>query len=412
MKDETLKVAVCGHIDHGKSTLIGRLLLDTKSLPRNKLKELDIIAKAFGEEAQLAHLSDQLKEERERRITIETTQIFFKTSRRSYCLIDTPGHLEFIRNMLTGTSQADAAVLVVDIHEGVQDQTRRHAYLLKFLSLCHIIVVVNKMDLAQYSKAEFKKIEEQILALFSELQMKPPPIIPAGAKRGENISRPSKFMSWHRGPYLLKALDGLTLADQSAKPAFRLPVQDIYKVHGEEIIVGKIVCGRIREGQKILVLPQGRPAVIKTINLFGKKKKSAAVDQNIGLTLTAPVPIERGNVFCEAEASPHLPQNFRGNIFWLHSSELAEGQTVELRCATQVLRCTVAKIMEAVDPAHLTLVEKNASVLKQNQAGLIEFTLLTAAVLEKHSDIPELGRYTIETDAGLFGAGTVLSLTT
>lgn len=409
--NDQLKIAVCGHIDHGKSTLIGRLLLDTGSLPDDKIKDLKRIAKDFDEETQLAYLTDQLKEERERNITIETTQIFLKTKKRPYCLIDTPGHLEFIKNMLSGASQAEAAMLVVDISEGIQDQTRRHAYLLHFLSLKNIIIVVNKMDLVQYSQQKFLDIEKQLQDLFNGLKIKPQQVIPLSAKLGENISRRSKHMNWYHGPCLTEALDANPLNSDKRKLSqdLRLPVQDIYTIDGEKITVGRIAAGTLREGQEVTLLPNGIKNKIKAVKGFNKTSRSASVDENVGLTFTTDIPgLQRGDVICASENAPQNSKRFLGNLIWLNSTALSKGQQLELHCATQTLSCSVTQILERVDPKTLTILETDAQLINENQAGIVEFELLKPVLIEKHSAVPELGRYSIENDQGLLGAGTVL----
>lgn len=411
-KFDQLKIAICGHVDHGKSTLIGRLLLDTQSLPKDKLKELHIIGKTFGHATQLAHLSDHLKEERDRNITIETTQVFFKTRKRPYCLIDTPGHLEFIRNMLTGASQAEAALLLVDINEGLAQQTYRHAYLLKLLALPNIILLVNKMDLVNYSQTSFEKIKNDLLALLSELKINSSNIIPICALQGDNISCSSKKMTWYHGPHVLGALDTISNLDNTlTKKDLRLPVQDIYTINGNNIIVGRLAAGNIRQGQEIAVLPEGQITNVKTIEVFENKNAFATAGENIGLTLTTDISISRGNILCSPQTAPNKTISFQGNIFWLSSQELILGQTITLHCSTQKFCCTVTNIIEVIDPTNLSIIKKNVQSLKQNQAAIIEFLLTTPAVLEKHEHIPELGRYTIENDHELCGAGIVLSTT-
>lgn len=408
---EQLKIAVCGHIDHGKSTLIGRLLLDTSSLPDEKTNELKKIAKEFGEETQLAYLSDQLKEERERNITIETTQIFLKTHKRPYCLIDTPGHLEFIKNMLTGASQADAALVLVDIEEGIADQTRRHAYLLKFLALPNIIVLVNKMDLVNYAEKKFRQIENELRSLFNELDLKPLHIIPISAKQGENIKKTSRRMSWFHGPHVINAIDNIpNTFEGTLKQSLRLPVQDVYQHDHEDIIVGRISSGALSKKQKVFIYPQATFTTIKTIKVFGKGKQSAHAGECIGLTLTDNFPIRRGDILCADEFTPQTQRNFRSNIIWLSSTKLQQGQTLQIQCATQTFHCKVIQILEAIDPKDLNISKDNVLSITKNQAALIEFTMLSSAIVEKHTDIPELGRYTIEDNDGLLGAGTILAV--
>ncbi len=408
MKNESLNIVICGHIDHGKSTLIGRLLLDTNSLPDDRIKELQRISKEFGEETQIAYLSDQLKEEREKNITIETTQVFLKTKKRSYVLIDTPGHLEFIKNMLTGASHADAAMLLVDIKEGIKEQTRRHAYLLNLLALKNILVLINKMDLVQYSEDDFRNCEKEILELFKELGLKPRHIIPVCAKRGENICYSSQHMPWYRGPWLSKAMDDLNAAEEKQSSGFRFPVQDVYEINGEKILVGRIASGAVRNGQKLTIFPQNTTVTLKEIKTFGKKTTTARALTSIGMTLTMDIPIQRGDVLTEDNYAEPLANHFKGNIIWLSKKELLRGQSIQLRCATQSFQSTATKILEKIDPSTLSTIEKDSPRLNLNEAALVEFKILTPAFVENYSMVPELGRFTIESTDELLGAGIIL----
>ncbi len=206
MAKDTLYIAITGHVDHGKSTLIGRLLIDTGSLPKDKMDELNKIAKELGKDAELAYLTDQLKEEREENKTIDTTQTFIKTKNRDFVIIDTPGHTEFLKNMLTGASMASAAVLIVDAHEGIMEQTRRHAYLLSMIGIEDIIVVLNKMDVENFDQGRFKKLASDLSGIFGELNMEPAYMIPVSAREGINIMKRSKEMEWYKGPTLIEAL--------------------------------------------------------------------------------------------------------------------------------------------------------------------------------------------------------------
>ncbi|MCK4821573.1 GTP-binding protein [bacterium] len=243
MEKDILRIVIIGHVDHGKSTLIGRLLLDTNSLPKEKMVEIKKVSRDLGKEAELAFLTDQLKEERERSMTIDTTQIFFRTRKKNYCIIDTPGHVQFLKNMLTGASLAQAAVLIVDVKEGVMEQTRRHSYLIQMLGLDKAIVVFNKMDLINYQGRRFPKIKTELLELLESLNIEPIFLIPISAKEGLNISRKSSKMRWYKGPSLLSALDSLRLNTKTMQRPLRFPIQDIYEINGEKIIVGRVASG-------------------------------------------------------------------------------------------------------------------------------------------------------------------------
>ena len=248
-EDETLKIVFVGHVDHGKSTLIGRILHDTGSLPEGKIESIEKACAAEGMEFEYAFLLDALLEEQEQNITIDTTQIPFRTARRQYMIIDAPGHKEFLKNMITGASSADAAILVIAANEGVQEQSRRHAYLLSLLGIRQIVVVVNKMDLAGYDEKRFQEIEREYRAFLSELGLEARIFVPASAKHGENVARKSaKKMKWHRGPTVLEAFDQLEPPKAPTELPLRFCVQDVYRFDERRIIAGRIETGVLRVG--------------------------------------------------------------------------------------------------------------------------------------------------------------------
>lgn len=408
MKKPTLRIAITGHIDHGKSTLLGRLLVATRSLPADKLKELKKIGSEFDEETEIAYLADQLKEERDNRITIETTEFYLKTLRRDYILIDTPGHLEFIKNMLTGASHADSAILMIDAGKGIEEQTRRHAYLIKLLSIPQVLVIVNKMDMHDYRQDMFDKVRENIRTGFKSLGLEPFWILPVSAKKGENILKRSRHMPWFKGPSLLKAMEMLeSAADLSAQP-LRFPVQDVYTVGGETVAVGKVVSGILTQGQAISVLPSRAFAKVREIRMFEQQKRKAGPGEAVGVILDPPVPLQRGDVLCPQKEPAILPARFTGNIFWMDPQPLKKGEHVTLRCSTQEFSCHVIKIEKKMNPADLSIVEENADELHAHEAGLIQFSPDAPAVIARHEEIPELGRYVIERNEVLQGAGTIV----
>jgi small GTP-binding protein len=235
MRRTALNIVFTGHVDHGKSTLIGRLLINTNSLPESKVEEVRKVSEELGKEAELAYVTDYLKEEREQNITIDTTQIHFRTKSRDYVIIDAPGHVEFIKNMITGSSQAEAAVLIVDVSEGVLEQTRRHAYLLHLLGLDAVIAVINKMDIVGYSEERYVEVKDQLIDFLTGLPMNPLHVIPVSAREGDNISEETGMMPWYRGRCFLRALDSLKeeKVSYSSMP-LRFPVQDIYEVESGE----------------------------------------------------------------------------------------------------------------------------------------------------------------------------------
>ena len=407
MSRPLLKIAMVGHVDHGTSTLIGRLLLDTHSLPDGKMKEIKRLSRELGKEAELAYLTDQFREERENDMTIDTTQVFFKTRRAHYAIIDSPGHVEFIKNMLTGATQADAAILIVDVLEGLQEQTRRHAFLMDMLGIKKLIVVFNKMDLVRYEKTAFVEKKAALLKFFEGLSVQPLNIIPVSAKEGLNISRKSPQIRWYRGPTLLESLDALAPAVRSSRTRLSFPVQDVYEIQGQKVLVGQILSGRVSAGQRVTLLPSMQSAVIRSVEVFGKSPKKAAAGESIGLTLKGSLPVSRGEVIVENKCLPVPTNHFSGNVFWISDLPLRVDAPVILRCATQELRGRVTGIRNRMNSSTLEVLEANACQLKVNETGAVSFATEKPAIVEGAKPLNGLGRFVIEQDLRVQGAGII-----
>lgn len=390
-----MKIVIVGHVDHGKSTLIGRLLLDTNSLPKDKIIR------------DLAHITDQLKEERERNITIDTTQTFFKTQRRNYVIIDAPGHVEFLKNMITGATLAEAAVLLVDVNEGVMEETRRHAYIINLLGIDKLIVAFNKMDLVNYEKERFDSVKTELLNFFEDLGIKPSFMIPVSAKVGSNIFTKSSRLNWYKGPALLEALDLLKRDTKLEKRPLRLPVQDVYEIDNENIIVGKVLSGVIRENQEVLFIPSRKEARVRFIRAFREHKKLAQEEENIGIVLKKTLDIKRGEVIVQKEIPPEAPTRFKGNIFWMSDKPLRLNKKMTVRCATQETECIAEKIEERINSSTLETIEKNSNELKLNETGIVIFKTENPILVESFSYIRGLGKFVIEYKNNLQGAGII-----
>lgn len=396
-----------GHVDHGKSTLIGRLLLETNSLPKGKIAEIKRISKKLSKDTELAYLADQLKEEREKNISIDTTQLFFKTQKRNYCIIDAPGHVKFIRNMITGATLAEAAILVVDVREGIAEQTCRHAYLINMLGLNKIIVVLNKMDLVGYKLGRFNEVKKELLKFLENLKMKPSFIIPASAKEGVNVSKKTRRINCYKGPFLLKALDSFKVSTKTTKKPLRFPIQDVYKIENEKIIIGRITSGVIKQGQRVVLLPQFKNVTIKAIKVFGERKTAARQGESIGLTLKEPLSIKRGEVIVAQKNLPQPTDYFKGNIFWMSNEPLQLNKLLTFRCSTQETKCVVKKIEKRIDSSTLKIIEENADMLKLNETGVVSFKTEKPIVVERFSFINEIGKFVIEKECNLQGAGII-----
>src|SRR5229473_2738125 len=259
-----LKIVFVGHVDHGKSTLIGRILHDTGSLPEGKIEEIKKACAAEGMEFEFAFLLDALLEEQKQNVTIDTTEIPFRTARRRYAIIDAPGHKEFLKNMITGASRADAAVLVIAANEGVREQSRRHAYLLSLLGVKQIVVVVNKLDLVDFSERCFKEIESEYRKFLGELGLEARVFVPASAKNADNVASASKKMKWHRGPSVLEALDLLERQSADVDLPLRFCVQDVYRFDDRRIIAGRIETGKLKVGDELVFSPANKTSKVQS----------------------------------------------------------------------------------------------------------------------------------------------------
>ncbi|MCX5642909.1 MAG: GTP-binding protein [Candidatus Omnitrophica bacterium] len=391
----TFKIVVVGHVDHGKSTLIGRLLYDTGSL-------------LSGKPVDFAFVVDQLKEEREREMTIDTTQAFFHTKKHDYVIIDAPGHKEFIRNMITGASQAETAILVVDIVEGIQEQFRRHACFLKMLGIKEISVVVNKMDLVSHKKEPFDKIRAKI-ELFAQVnKISFSEIIPISARNGDNVALKSKKMPWYSGPTLTGSLDRLRKPKDSAGKWLRMPVQDVYDIAGKKRIVGRIESGRVAKGEGLRVFPGDRKACVSGIFEFGKNKKYAGCGENIGLSITEDFPVKRGDMISDENHKPVLTRRVAGNIFWMRQMPFKITEKLVFRCNTQSTTCRISRIEKRIDSATLKVLEKKAQSLAETDIGEVIIETGKTVIIEKFSVIPELGRFILEKN-GITVAGGIIT---
>ncbi len=407
MAKETFKIIIIGHVDHGKSTLIGRLILDTGSLPDGRMAELKKIARDLGKDAELAYFTDQLIEEREQDRTIDTTQACFKTRKRNYVIIDVPGHVEFINNMITGATHTDTAFLIIDINAGIEEQTRRHIYIANMLGIRNEFAVFNKMDLIDYSEAKFLRLKNEFLSLSSSLGIAPSFIIPISAKDGENISRPSARMRWYKGPCLIDAFDALKISREASKRPLRFPVQDIYTAGGEKIAIGKVLSGKIRRGQNVIIFPSLSTSRVTAIKTFGKALRGASAGQNIGLVLDNMDLVRRGVVIAGERSRPNPTDCFKADVFWMSDKPLEAGKPLVLRCATQEVECIAENIEERIDSSTFETIEQGGSKLRLNEVGIVTFKTKEPIVVEKFGFIEELGRFVIESGYELRAAGII-----
>ncbi|PIU86687.1 MAG: elongation factor Tu, partial [Deltaproteobacteria bacterium CG06_land_8_20_14_3_00_44_19] len=265
--EATLPIVIVGHVDHGKSTLIGRLLYDTDSLPTDIMEEIEKSLKESDNPSEFAYITDHLEEERMEKMTIDTAQSFFKTDKRHYAIIDTPGHREFIKNMITGTSQAEAAILIVSALEGIEEQTKRHAYILGMLGIKQVILAINKMDLVNYSQNRFEELKCKLLSFLHSLEIKPNHAIPISARLGYNIAKAGGNMGWYNGPTIFEALDQLETKEDPVLKPLRFPIQDTYISDQKKILVGRVLSGKVQMGDEVVILPSKAKTRIESIEV-------------------------------------------------------------------------------------------------------------------------------------------------
>jgi bifunctional enzyme CysN/CysC len=405
-----VRIVIVGHVDHGKSTLVGRLLHETGSLPEGKLEMLKEVSARRGMPFEWSFLLDALQTERDQGITIDTTQIRFRTRSRDVVLIDAPGHAEFLRNMITGASQADGALLIVDAMEGVRDQTRRHGYLLHLLGVKQVAVVVNKMDRVDFSAARFAEIRDEISAHLTGLGVTPSAVIPISARDGDGVAATSQRIRWYHGPTVVDALDMLQSARPLEQLALRLPVQAVYKFDDRRIVAGRIESGKLASGDEIVIMPAGKIARIKSVESWPTTALEGAqtAGRSVGITLDRELFLERGDVIAHAGSAPRDTRRIRARIFWLHDKPLSKGEQILVRLGTRESRASVVAIEKAVDPGELSSVENQS--IARNHVGEIDISLAQPVAADAYAENPRTGRLVIEVHGRIAGGGLVLSV--
>jgi len=403
---DQLKLVIVGHVDHGKSTLIGRLLYDTDSLPEEKIEELRRTCEELGREMEFAFVMDHLEEEQSQGITIDTAQIFFRTGRRRYVIIDAPGHKEFVKNMITGASQAEAALLIVDAGDGVKEQTRRHACLLRMLGLEQVIAVINKMDLVGHSGTRFNEVKRELMTLLSSLGISPKHTIPISARHGDNVVWPSDKMPWYEGPTVLDALDSFVPREPALNRALRFPIQDIYEVKNRRVLVGRVEAGKIRQGEEVTFLPQEIKATVRSIEILWKEKTEAEAGESIGITLGELLSIERGAVACAAGAKPTITSMIRANVFWMSNLPFRTGEQLLLRIATQEVPVDIT-IEKKTDSATFEPIVEHPGTIMETEIAEVSISTRQPVVVDDFNQVQELGRFVLVRDLDVVAGGII-----
>ncbi|MFZ4116566.1 MAG: GTP-binding protein, partial [Chthoniobacterales bacterium] len=404
-----LRIITVGHVDHGKSTLLGRLLYDTNSLSEEQLAAVQAASQAEGKSLEWAFVLDAFLEEQAENITIDITQIPLRTAERSYIMIDAPGHKEFLKNMLTGASSADAALLLVSIVDGLQEQTRRHVQLLSLLGIYQILVVINKLDLVDFSQEAFEKMAEVIKKLFQEFHLPTPRIIPIAARLGENVVSASSHISWYRGNTLLQSLHALTPQTLLETAPLRFIIQDVYDFEKEPLIVGRVESGSFKVGEELTFWPQSkknRTSRVNSIEVWGASSPhtKATVGESIAIRLEDLIAIKRGDIASTSKHPPLQSDRLGIRLFWFEATPLCLHQEVILQLATQRVSAHVASIAHVVDAATLTR-KKSSQEVHQHEVADVIFQPQHPLVYDFYEELPATGRLAIALPKGLGGVG-------
>ncbi len=354
-EEEVPNIVIVGHVDHGKSSFIGRLLYEVGEIQNEKLIELKKASKKRGVDFEFAYLLDALRDERDQGITIDTTRIFFKSKKRKYVFIDAPGHKEFIRNMITGASSADIAILIVDAYEGIKQQTKKHTYLLKLLGIEKIIIVFNKMDKINYDEKKFLKIKDELTAFLLNIQIDFHSCIPISARFGDNLVKKCNKMSWYKDKPFIQTLDAFDTKKSHFRNYIRFPVQDIYKIGDKRVIVGRIESGKITQGTELLFLPSNEKAKVKTLEIWPKAKKEYFEGDSIGFTLDEPIFVDKGNLASDLKTPPKLMNRFEAKVFWLSEKKINLKKKYTMKINTGEYEILINKVKNVLNTDDLEL---------------------------------------------------------
>ncbi|MCC7260140.1 MAG: adenylyl-sulfate kinase [Alphaproteobacteria bacterium] len=404
---EQMKIVIVGHVDHGKSTLVGRLFYDTGSLPEGKYEQIMETCEKRGMPFEWSFLMDALQAERDQGITIDTAQIWFKTKKRNYVIIDAPGHKEFLKNMISGAASSEAAVLVIDAKEGVMEQSRRHGYLLHLLGIKQIAVAVNKMDMVGYSEERFRVLEKEYRSYLASIGVTPTFVIPISGREGDHIIGASKHMPWYKGPSIVEALDKFTPAPGLEDQPLRFPVQDVYKFDERRIIAGRIESGRIKVGDELLFSPRNRVVRVKSIESWSTKKQptEAAAGESVGITLDEQIFAERGQVISHVDHAPMLTNIFRARLFWLGDNPLVANKRYKIKLGTSEFPAEVQDIEKVVSTDDLSHVD--ATKVERLSVAEVVFHIKGLAALDPFDKNTRTGRFVVVEGYDVVGGGII-----
>jgi bifunctional enzyme CysN/CysC len=411
-KKEQLKIVIVGHVDHGKSTFIGRLFYETGSLPEEKYAMLKTIAERRGTQFEWANLMDALQCERDQNITVDTSQIWFRTEKRNYVIIDAPGHKEFIKNMVTGAANAEAALILIDALEGIQENSRRHGYLLNLLGIKQVAVLINKMDLVNYSETRFREIETNYRQWLGTIGIEPKAFIPIVARDGDNISRLSLNIPWYNGKTVVEILDDFKPSQLPDDKPLRFVIQDVYRFDERRIIAGRVESGILKTGTKLIFYPGGKSSIVKTIERWNAlSKDEARSGECIGITLTEQIFVDRGFIGAYEDTPPYELDWIKARIFWMGKQPLIKGGKYKLKLTTQEVECEIQEITQVIDASTLSEVKKEDAnvVVGRYEVGDVIIKTKRPIVFDIAESIIPTGRFVIVDGYDVSGGGIILN---
>lgn len=410
--EERMSIVIVGHVDHGKSTIIGRLLADSHSLPDGKLEQVKELCARTAKPFEYAFLLDALRDERAQGITIDSARVFFRTARREYIVIDAPGHIEFLKNMITGASRAEAALLVIDAQEGVQENSRRHGYMLAMLGIKQVVVVVNKMDLVGFDEDEYRKLVTSLTAFLAQVNITPACCIPVSGRDGDNLADTSSRMPWYHGLTVLQALDTFEPEAPPVGLPFRLRVQDVYKFTGQgddrRIVAGTIDAGHVSVGDRLVFLPSGKRSSVKSIEAFNRPTQNeSSAGWATGVTLTEQIYVSRGELAVrESDKLPHVTTRLRVSLFWLGQRPLEMRKEYALKMGAARVPMRLESVDRVIDASTLEA-RPNATRVERHDVADCVLKIGKAVAFDLAGELPVTSRFVIVDEYDIRGGGIV-----
>ncbi len=408
---EGLSIVFNGHVDHGKSTLVGRLLAETGAVEPARIKHVEAICKEKNMKFEYAFLLDAFEEEQDQGITIDVSQVRFRSKKRPYRIIDAPGHKEFLKNMISGASTADVAILLIDAEEGLREQSHRHATILSLLGIKQILVVINKMDLVNYDEKVFERIKTEYSKHLASLKLAARAFIPLSAYEGENLVKKGGKMPWYKGGSFLETLDGIETPDSTEDKPLRLPLQDVYKFDKKRIYAGRIESGSVSVGDEVLFSPSNKKTRVTSIEKWhAPVQTKAVVGESIGLTLEDPIFAERGEMVCAAgKSAPQVGSRFVANIFWMGSEHLEKGGKYLLKITTEEVECVVDSILKVINSSTLEEAGGHSKAVAKNEVAEIILRTKKPVAFDKFDSITATGRFVLSAKQQILGGGIILN---